>query len=115
MQLNFTEPLPNTAVVTIVGDSLDINETQAFRDQIRPVIETHQNVLLDMSGLNFVDSSGLGALLSALRGLKAKQGDLRLYGLTAPVNGLFHLVRMHRVFATFENLEDALRGLGDGN
>ncbi len=111
MQLHLAEPDPLTAVVTVTGDSLDINHAQAFRDQIAPAIDSHRNVLIDLSALRFVDSAGLGALLSALRRTKAKQGELRLYGLTPPVTALFHLVRMHRVFAIFTTLEDTLRGL----
>jgi anti-sigma B factor antagonist len=65
-------------------------------------------VVLDMSALNFVDSSGLGALLSCLRAMNGKNGQLRLYGMTKPVRALFELVRMHRIFTIYNSREEAL-------
>lgn len=68
--------------------------------------------VLDMSQLQFVDSSGLGAILSCLRELNKRDGDLSLCGLTKPVRTLFELVRMHRVFEIFNTREEAIRALG---
>jgi anti-sigma B factor antagonist len=64
--------------------------------------------LIDMSGLTFVDSSGLGALLSCLRMMKGKNGQLLLVGMSRPVRALFELVRMHRIFSIYNSLAEAL-------
>ena len=54
-----TTHLSNVAALDAYsGDSLDINEAQIFRDRIASIIDNHQNVLIDMSSLHFVDSTG---------------------------------------------------------
>jgi anti-sigma B factor antagonist len=57
--------------------------------------------------LKFVDSSGIGALLSCLRRAHAAGGDVKLAELQPGVKQLFELVRMNRLFEIFETLADA--------
>ena len=79
-----------------------------FKDQIQPFLEKHNLVVLDMSALKFVDSSGLGALLACLRTMNNKGGQFKLTGLTKPVRALFELVRMHRIFPIYNTLDEAI-------
>ena len=108
MKLVVTETSAGTAVVTFPVQNLDASNVKAFRDAILPVTTAYEIVLLDMSALNFVDSSGLGSLLSCLRAMNGKNGQLRLFGMTKPVKALFELVRMHRIFPIYNSREDAL-------
>lgn len=103
---------PDTAIVKVSSPTLDINQAAAFKSEIRPIVEAHRRLIIDMSAVSFLDSSGLGALLSALRAVKDREGEMRIFGLTRQVNTLIHLVRMHRVFAIFTNQDDALKGIG---
>lgn len=96
------------AIIQLMDDNLDAGNVKSFRDAIKPVLETHDQVLVDMSRLEFVDSSGLGALLSSLRSMNDKNGQFKLYGMTKPVQALFELVRMHRIFAIYETRDNAL-------
>jgi anti-sigma B factor antagonist len=66
-------------------------------------------LLFDLEKLKFVDSSGLGALLSCLRQVTAVKGELKLCGMAKPVHALFELVRMHRVFDILITRDEALR------
>ena len=100
-----------TAVVSFPVDNLDAGNVKAFRAAIEIVAATHDTLLLDMSRLTFVDSSGLGALLSCLRTMKGKKGQLLLFGMTKPVRALFELVRMHRIFSICNSQEEALAEL----
>jgi anti-sigma B factor antagonist len=109
MKLTLTELSPNAAVIAFSIDNLDSSNVKAFRDQIQPLTDKYADLLVDMSGLNFVDSSGLGALLSTLRAMNSKAGHLRLFGMTRPVRALFELVRMHRIFLIFNSQEEAVK------
>jgi anti-sigma B factor antagonist len=75
------------------------------------VVQSSMRVVLDMSGVQFVDSAGLGAILSCLRQLNAKGGDMKVFGLSKAVRSLFELVRMHKVVEIFNNREEALAGV----
>jgi anti-sigma B factor antagonist len=102
------DSVPGTAIVAFPVDNLDAGNVKDFRAAIQAVADTHDTIVLDMRRLTFVDSSGLGALLSCLRTLKGKRGQLLLFGMTKPVRALFELVRMHRIFSIHDTQEDAL-------
>jgi anti-sigma B factor antagonist len=61
-----------------------------------------------LSEVGFIDSSGLGAILSCYRHLQFTNGDLRLCCLSEQVRTLFELVRMHRVFDIYGTREEAM-------
>ena len=87
---------------------LDASTDGAFRDAIKPMLTQHAQVVLDLSKVEFIDSSGLGALVSCLRQAHATGGDIKLYGLGKSARALFELVRMHRVFEVFNNADEAI-------
>ena len=99
-------------VVAIDADNLDAGTARVFKELIAPVLDKERKVAFDLSRLQFVDSSGLGVILSCLRTLNSRGGDLRLCGLTRPVRALFELVRMHRVFEIFNSSDEAVRSFG---
>lgn len=102
------ESVENVTVIHLPGESLDASNANSFKQKIMPAISGHTRVIFEMSNLKFVDSSGLGALLSCLRHLNANGGDLKLAGMQKPVQALFELVRMHRIFDLYETEEAAL-------
>jgi len=104
-----TKQYGSVTVVAIEADNLDAATSRVFKDLIAPVLEKQREVVLDLGRLQFVDSSGLGVILSCLRTLNARGGDLRLFGMTRSVRALFELVRMHRVFEIFNSCDEAVR------
>jgi anti-sigma B factor antagonist len=101
----------NFGVVTIATlhrDELDAGNVQDFKRDIAAVLADNRNVILDLSHLRFVDSSGLGAMLSCLRQLNAAGGDLKLCGMSKAVRAVFELVRMHRIFDIYDTREQAV-------
>jgi anti-sigma B factor antagonist len=108
LEVNELQSPAATAVVSFPVPNLDAGNVKEFRTAIGAVADTHTTLVLDMSRLTFVDSSGLGALLSCLRTMKGKNGQLLLVGMTKPVRALFELVRMHRIFSIYNSLPDAL-------
>jgi anti-sigma B factor antagonist len=103
------ESIDQVAVIVVPVEELDAGNVGEFKRDIGPLLEVHTNMVLDLSRLHFVDSSGLGAFISCLRRLNARGGDLKLCGMTNPVRAVFELVRMHRVFDIFPTKEEAVR------
>ncbi len=93
------------AVAAVPVDELDASNAGEFKRDIAPVLQANAKLVLDLSRLRFVDSSGLGAMLSCLRQLSAKSGDLKLCGMSKQVRALFELVRMHRIFDIQEAIQ----------
>ena len=102
------ERIETVAIAAVPLDELDASNAGEFRRDIAPVLQANTRLVLDLSRLRFVDSSGLGAMLSCLRQLGAKGGDLKLCGMSKQVRGLFELVRMHRIFDIYGTKEEAI-------
>jgi anti-sigma B factor antagonist len=92
------ERVGDVTVAVLPGESLDASNAKAFRQDIASVLATGAKVIFDLSNVQFIDSSGLGALLSCLRHVHAAGGQLKLCALAKPVWSLFELVRMDRIF-----------------
>ena len=96
-------------ILQIEGDTLDASNATEFKNEINAILEQSQvKVLLDMQNLKFVDSSGLGAIISCLRKLKSVGGDLKLCQMSASVRALFELVRLHRIFDIFDSRDEGI-------
>src|SRR6186997_984250 len=106
-----TEKIGDITVVVLPGEQLDAGNAKEFKRDIVAVLEPCSKVVFDLRELRFVDSSGLGAILSCLRHLNGKGGDLKLCEMTKPVRALFELVRMHKIFDIYPTRSDAVRAL----
>lgn len=107
--LSEIEIIDDVAVVAIEVDVLDASNTKEFKSTIKPLLKEHPRMVLDLSQVSFMDSSGLGALLSCLRQLNSSGGDLKLYGVTPPVRALLELVRMHKIVDITNDREEAIK------
>lgn len=114
-------------VVKPSGDRLDIEAAPEFRSTLLRLIKGgHRNIVIDLRAVSFIDSSGLGALVSALKLLKTSKdrrrsprpgvlrrptarGDVRLANLQPPVVSLLEIIRLDRVFPSYLTVEDAVQ------
>ena len=103
-----TDRVGDVTVVVLRGDHLDASITDEFKRDIGPILEESPKVVFDMSQLQFVDSSGLGAILSCLRRLGVSGGELKLSGMSKPVRAVFEISRMHRIIDIFATRDEAL-------
>jgi len=67
-----------------------------------------QKIVIDMSEVEFADSSFLGAIVSGLKKITAIKGDIKILGLQPPVRAMFELTRLYKVFEIFDNKNDAI-------
>jgi anti-sigma B factor antagonist len=107
--MKLTDSLRDGGVLVIEcqEENLDASNVRDFRAAMQRLMQDHTRVVLDMSKLKFVDSSGLGALISCLRETNGRQGDFRLAQMMPSVRALFELMRMHRVFSIHESVDGA--------
>lgn len=92
-----------------LSKNIDATVTTDFKARIFDLINRGNNqFLLNLSQVDFVDSSGLGAIISILKTLTLNNGRLVLCDLQAPVLSLFKLTRMDKVFQIFSNEKEAL-------
>lgn len=96
-------------VITLMSDSFDTCAIEEFKYELAPLYYSECRVILDLSHVYFVDSSGIGAILTSLRTLNASGGDLKICGINKPVQALFELVRIYKIFDTYKTREEALQ------
>jgi anti-sigma B factor antagonist len=103
------EKLGDVAVAIITVDELDASNAAELKRDMAPILDANTKMVADLSKMRFIDSSGMGAMLSCLRQLSSRGGDLKLCGMSKQVRAAFELVRMHRIFDIFGTRDEAVR------
>jgi len=85
-------------IITVEETRIDAVSAIQFKDAMRAITEDGpDHVVLDLSGVLFVDSSGLGAIVASMKQM-GKERQLDLAGLTPDVDKVFRLTRMDSIF-----------------
>lgn len=94
-------------LVVVNQERIDAACAIQFKDRVREVVATdHDRVVMDMSRVRFLDSSGLGAVVAAMK-LLGPNRKLELASLTPAVAKVFRLTRMESVFVLHGSVDDA--------
>ena len=105
-----TSDTGSVRVVSVDADRIDAAIAIRFKDDMRNATEGAPNrVVLDLSQVSFIDSSGLGAIVASMKQMDAA-ARLDLSGLTPTVEKVFRLTRMDTVFTLYPSLDAALAG-----
>ena len=103
-----TENRGSVLVVRPLDMRIDANDAESFKSGLIEWINaSNRAIVLDLSFVNFVDSSGLGAIVAVLKYM-GKEGRIVVCNLQAPVSALFKLTRMDKVFSIFDDVETAI-------
>ena len=96
--LSSVEKVGEATVVAIPGTRLDASIADAFKDSVRELIGTgHRQVVVDFTDIEFMDSSGLGALVGAMK-LMGNGGTVEIANPNEAVMKVLRLTRMNKVF-----------------
>ena len=99
-------------LISAVGDRIDAAGAIQFKERMRDITEAPSaRVVLDLSRVGFLDSSGLGAVVAVMKALGPAR-RLELSGLTPTVDKVFRLTRMDSVFIIHKTLPEGLRYAG---
>ncbi len=102
------------AVVKVTGDiTLNKGGDVLLKDKVQSLIQQGQkDILLDLSGVSYVDSAGLGELVQAYATTKNRGGALKLLSVTKRLKDLLVVTKLLTVFDTFDTEADALASFG---
>jgi anti-sigma B factor antagonist len=96
-------------VIYVKEERLDAHNSDEFKAELNRLFDRGmKDLLIDLKEVRFIDSSGLGVLVSGFKNASARQGSLKLSGLQNQVKSMFELTRLHRVFDIFQTVDDAL-------
>ena len=105
-----TELTEGVTVLFIREDRLDANNSEELKIELRRQFESGtKDLILDLKEVLFIDSSGLGVLVSGYKNASILHGSVKLSNLQSQVKSMFELTRLHRVFDIFTTVDDALQ------
>ena len=94
----------------ILTGRFDASAAAGFKESIRSLLqEGSANYVVDLHEVDYIDSGGLGSLVSALRQTRSVEGDIRVSGLSGKVRSVFELTRLHRIFEVFDDSPQAVK------
>ncbi|MDE0115374.1 MAG: STAS domain-containing protein [bacterium] len=94
-------------VLTVTGE-IDMATAPRFRQRLLAVISAGaHNVVIDLSGVDFIDSTGLGVLMGAAKRVRSAGGDIRLVMAGSRLGDLVELTRLDRVLDVFGSVSAA--------
>ena len=96
------------ALLTLKGSLLADVQTREILDKVSALIQSGKvNFVVDLSELKFINSSGLGMLLTCLLKARKNRGDLILANVPEQVSNLLSITKLTKVFTTAESVEEA--------
>ena len=106
-----TEKINTSLVVKVETDVLDAGNTDALKAAISPLLDENDQVLLDLTALTFIDSSGCGALLNCYKQVQEIGGEMAFCQVREPVRTVLELIRLNRLIPFFDARETAAAAL----
>ncbi len=102
------------AIIEAAGD-VDVYSAPAFRQQIVKLVDAgHIHVVVDLDGLEFLDSTGLGVLVGGLKRVRAHRGSLRIVCSREHIIKPFRITGLTKVFAIHPSLDEATEAVWAG-
>jgi anti-sigma B factor antagonist len=102
----------NVAIVRLVGNITLGEASSELRDTIRQTLATGQKaILLDLGGVSYIDSAGLGELVGCYATVTNQGASLKLLNLQKKVQGLMQITKLTTVFETFDDEANAVRAM----
>ena len=97
-----------TVNVLSLQGKIDLANAGQLKTEVKTLLEGGKTRLhLDMQGVDFINSSGLGALVSIMKEIRVFKGRLTMSGLAPYVNEIFEITQLSHVFEIFDTVENA--------
>ncbi|MCP4137297.1 MAG: STAS domain-containing protein [bacterium] len=108
--MNIEFKMVNNIGIVKVSGSLVIVNVEEFNNKFDEYLEENNNFILDLSDLEFIDSTGLGAIVSVMRKATQKGGDLKISCLSTKAKMVFEITHVFKIFDVFDTTEAAIEG-----
>jgi len=104
----------HVAVLSLSGKMMGGPETTALHDHIRGLMNDGINkVVIDLGGVKWINSSGLGVLMAAMTTLKNADGQMKLANVTEKVESLLMITQLMRIFETYDSIDRAVSAMSE--
>jgi anti-sigma B factor antagonist len=101
------ESLSDGVCITLTGE-IDLSQSPVVRQQLMQIVaDKPERLLVDLSNVSYMDSSGVATLVEALQAQRKNNGRMILYGLQPKVRGIFEVSRLDMVFTIVDDADAA--------
>lgn len=102
------------AILTITGNMMGGPETTALHDKIKSLMaDGIKKVIIDLSKVKWMNSSGLGVLMASWGSLRKGNGNLKLANISEKINSLLMITQLMQFFETYQSVERALASFSE--
>jgi anti-sigma B factor antagonist len=104
----------NVTIVDISGRIILGEESAALRQMVCDLLSKgHKRILFNLGDVNYIDSSGLGHLVSAFTSVRKQGGELKLLNLTNKVHDLMQITKLYTIFDILDDEASAVKSFGE--
>jgi len=108
-----TRKVEDITVIDAVGRITLGEGSSSFRDTVRNLVAAgDKKIVLNLAQVTYIDSSGIGELVSAFTTVANQSGQLKLLHLTKRIEDLLQITKLYTVFDVFDNEATAVRSFG---
>lgn len=98
------------AIIEVRGSLTGDEETDQFREEVADFVEQgNKSLIIDLQRVNYMNSLGLGAIISAHASFKKNEGEIKLVGVSKNIQNLFTITRLISIFDVQESVDDAVQ------
>lgn len=109
MELTLNHRKEGDRTVLEVGGEVDVYTAPKLREKLVELVgEGHYQIIVDMTKVEFLDSTGLGVLVGALKRVRSNDGDLYLVCTQPRIRKVFEVTGLTKVFSLFDTVDDAV-------
>ena len=99
----------DVAILQVGGKLMGGDETKAVHEKVKSLLaDGLKKIVVDLSNVKWLNSSGLGMLISCLTSVSNADGKLKIAGATEKVNSLFMITKLITVFDSYESVDRAI-------
>src|SRR6476661_783156 len=115
MQLRLSTRTIDAVLIIDAGGHIVFGEESAsLRDTVKKLIPDNKNIVLNLGGVNYIDSGGLGTLVALYTTAHNAGGSIKLANLTQRVGDLLQVTKLLTVFQVYDSEEKAIASFGKG-
>jgi anti-sigma B factor antagonist len=105
-----TKEAGGVTVVTVAGRVTLGDESNQMRTMIKELLaQGKKRLVLDLGGVSYIDSAGLGTLVAAYTSARNSGADIRLANISQKLDDLLNITKLVTVFSVYESVDDALK------
>jgi anti-sigma B factor antagonist len=102
-------------ILGVKGNLMGGPETISVHEKVKELIQKNKKqIVIDLSKVKWMNSSGLGTMMGCLTSLKNASGDLKLCGVTEKVKSLFMITKLITLFDTYSTADEAVKAFQKG-